>query len=630
MCGLAGFTSPDKNKSQILSKMLATINYRGPDSENVYFDSSIAFGHLRLAVVDIDGGSQPRIGDSKQPDALIYNGEIYGYKKIGNILRQESIPLRDNSDTEVLFWLLKTKGVDNTLKQIDGMFAFAYRPKDSKVVYLARDRFGEKPLFYAINNGQLIFASEINAILQHPLFENRSLDKTAISQYLTLEYIPGENTGVEGVYKVPPGHIVQFENGQINKKCYWRPVHNKVKINLPDNKKLQELEQLLVDSVKERLIADVPVGVFLSGGLDSSLIAAIAAREKNDISAFTIKMPQASFDESKFAKSTADYLGLKHNIFELTDNDLLYGLEKVSAKIDQPFADSSIIPTFLVCQHAKHEVTVALGGDGADELFAGYPNFKMTRFTKLMERLPAITRPVLQRLLMSAPDTSEYMSYSFLMRQLSYGFGKKALFQPIYWMSAFSIEEQADLWMPEFLTVNSGLLLEKQMEYLLHESNKENALESLLYLFSTMYLPDDILTKVDRAAMYNSLEVRSPYLEHKFSEYVLSLPMKDKLTGFDSKVLLKKLALRYLPNEIVTRKKHGFALPIANLIRGAFKDRIEMVLFDQNNPVYDWFCKGVIKSYWNEHQGLRRNHGKKIWTLYTLFCFANNVLSKRG
>lgn len=558
MCGIVGFTSPDTNKEVILSNMLAVIRHRGPDAEGVYFDSHLALGHARLAIIDINGGVQPRIDNDGQGAALIYNGEIYGYKEIADTLRAECVPLKDHSDTEVLFWLLKMKGLHATLKQMDGMFAFVYRTEDSNAVYLVRDRFGEKPLFYGIRNGQLVFASEILAILQHPLFLNSSLDKTAIGQYLTLEYIPGEKTGFDGIYKVLPGHIVKFDNGILSKECYWCPILDRGMVSTSTNERLNQLEILLSESVKQRLIADVPVGVFLSGGLDSSLIAAIAARETSNLSTFTIKMPQASFDESAFAKITSTYLGVKHDVLEVSDLDLQNAFDAFSERIDQPFADSSFIPTYLVCQSARRSVTVALGGDGADELFAGYPNFKIARFAKFMEALPPAAGRLVRQILKFAPASSGYMNYIFLLRQLSYGFGHPSLHQPFHWMSAFSIQEQSVLWRPEEIPVTSTAELYQIFKQLAEACGSDVQLNKLLFLFTTTYLPDDILMKVDRASMYNSLEVRSPYLGHAFSDYVLSLSGDDKLHGFETKMLLKKTSVTLFARGNYTSQKTWF------------------------------------------------------------------------
>lgn len=622
LCGIAGFTSPDdyNDPQKIIHNMLSTIIHRGPDNQGVSIDNNYALGHVRLAIVDLSGGLQPRIDNTQKQAALVFNGEIYGYKHLALQLEKKGIYLQDSSDTEVLFNLLKHQGIDKTLEQIDGMFAFAY--KEHERIILVRDRFGEKPLFYGIHNNRLVFASEIKAILQHPLYQSSCLDPTAISQYLTLEYLPGDLTGYKGIYKLLPGHVLVFEKGQAKIQHYWKPklTHNRSET---ETEKTTKIETLLTASVEQRLVADVPVGVFLSGGLDSSLIAAFVAQLTSSVSAYTIKMPHNSFDETFYAKRIAKHLGMPINVIELESNHLLDALDTIDNKLDEPFSDSSLLPTYMLCKAASQSVTVALGGDGADELFAGYPNFIAQKFASLMHCFPEYSGTLLRYLLNLLPKTTHYMNIGFRLKQLSYGFGQHPGMQTYHWMSAFSINEQSRLWKP-----NKDIhfnLFSPYFQQLNSEIKSDNNVERLLYLLMATYLPDDILTKMDRASMYNSLEVRSPFLSKDFAEYVFSLNINDKLNGFETKYMLKKMAEKHLPRDIIYRKKHGFGLPITELIRGLFKEKFASVLLSAENPLMDWFVEDEINRYWKEHQSKKRDHGKKLLTLYRAMALAHNL-----
>lgn len=625
MCGIAGFTnflnSKDRSNT-IIEKMLGVIAHRGPDDEGVAHNSFFTFGHRRLSIVDLHGGKQPCTDE--YGNILIFNGEIYGYKQLAKRLKQENIQLNNDSDTEVLFSLLNTKGIINTLEMIDGMFAFAYYSAKDNKLYLARDRFGEKPLFYSNINQQLIFASEIKAMRQHPQTQNVSLDASQISSYLTLEYLPGTMTGYESITKLLPGHWLCFnpENKNISIHQY-NHVDITANVKHSEQEKLERLKQYLSDSVKQRLIADVPVGVFLSGGLDSSLIAAMAQEHSSNVNSYTIKMPGLSFDESPYAEACARSLGLNHTTIELSTNDVITGLDLIDQKLDEPFADSSLIPSVLLCRYTSQYVKVALGGDGADELFAGYPNFKAQQLAPLMSYLPERLGDIFRRSLKYFPSSDKYMSLSFRLKQLSYGFGLPIEQQSVSWMSAWFAGEQRQLWQPAYKNnINEGL--NNLLSELKQRSACKHRIDQLLYIFIHTYLPDDILVKMDRASMYSSLEVRSPFLDKRFSDYVLSLPQEDKIHILKGKYLLKKLAGSYLPQQIIDRKKHGFGFPVSSFIRTHLKERMADIILDKTSPLKDWFEVSQIERYWKEHQSGDFDHGKKLWSLYVLMNVARN------
>lgn len=616
MCGFVGFTAPGRVEAaqDIVGAMLAPIRHRGPDAQGIHVDGNLALGHVRLAVIDLAGGTQPRC-DAVTGDALVFNGEIYGYRELADRLRADGVVLRDESDTEVLFQMLKRHGVARTLNEIDGMFAFAYRDGATGRLFLVRDRFGEKPLFYGCREGALVFASEVRALRQHPFFRRSNLDREAIARCLTLQYLPGEDSGYEGIRKLLPGHLLEFQSERIVQKRYWQPLLRGAATTENLIERIEHLESLFSASVRQRLVADVPVGVFLSGGLDSSLVAAFAAKHMSAVTVFSVRMDEDSFDETPFARASAEHIGIPHEVVEFGQADLLHAFDSVVEHLDEPMADASLLPTFLVCQAARRKVTVALGGDGADELFAGYPNFTARRLGALMALTPRIAGSAL-RLAIDALSASEsYMGLGFKLRQLSYGFGYHADHQTHQWMAAFSAAEQRSLWRSDATPIEPDGGLGRQVNHILSESGCQDGFDRLQYLFIAGYLAEDILTKVDRASMYNSLEVRAPFLGRDFAEYALSLPRRDKLKGMETKSLLKRMALRHLPESVVRRRKHGFAPPLAAMLRGPLKSRIGDVLFDAGNPLAVWFRREEIERYWREHQSGRRDHHRKLWTL---------------
>jgi asparagine synthase (glutamine-hydrolysing) len=633
MCGFVGFTFPKSNEITTLERMLSSISYRGPDQSNILIDDTLAVGHNRLVIVAPSGGGQPRSDASKQ-NILVYNGELYGYNSLADDLQKEGVRLPDLSDTEVLFQMLKHYGVKKTLNKIDGMFSFVYRDFSTGNIFLARDRHGEKPLYYSVRNSRLFFASEIKAILQHPEFYNADIDTQSIDQYLAFDYMPGSKTLYNGIKKVLPGEVVVFNNKDTIKSFYYyRPIADisdtKINNRLNDNEVVSLLQSKIETSVRDRLVADVPVGVFLSGGLDSSLIAAIAGKIAPGIEAFTVKFDGFSYDESEEASQVSKKYGLKHHLLHYNDADLARGWDDVLEKMDEPFADASIIPTYLLCEGARKHVTVALGGDGCDELFAGYPNFKAIRFSPYMRHIKGKASKAIISMIDRLPPSSAYMSLPFVLSQLSHGLGHENIRQSYLWMSPFSSQERKQL----FNHANSLDVIFKEIDRIMESVNNYSKMDMITKLqtnFLSSYLPDDILTKVDRASMYNSLEVRSPYLSSEFVRLSLSLRSNLKLNGLTTKHILRKLALKYLPSNIVYKKKHGFSPPISRLLRGDLREQVECVLRDKNNFMAPMFNMNQIENLLKEHMTGVSDHRKKIWSLFVLFSMdKKNKITKK-
>jgi len=628
LCGFAGFLrDPDRPRAEdeaALRAMLAPIAHRGPDATGIHVGGPVAFGHLRLAIIDLSGGHQPRI-DPVTGDALLYNGEIYGFAALAAELVAAGVNLIDRSDTEVLFRLLQRDGVAATLEKIDGMFTFAFYEAKTGSLHLARDRFGEKPLYYAQPNGAFVFGSEPRAVLAHPACRDLPVDPGAVASFLAFEYLPGQYGLRRGLKKLPAGHVLTHAKGRSEIRCYWRPDPDEAgaaRAHESESQRLDRLEALLDAGVRDRLIADVPVGVFLSGGIDSSLIAAFVARHAPGLTALTVAVPGASYDETPAAKALARSFGLTHEVVDLDEAALLDAFQAVTSRMDEPLADSSLLPTWVLSRAARRHVTVALGGDGADELFAGYISFKANRGATALARLPAGLGLVARRMLAGLPHGSGYMSGGFLLRQLSQGSGLDPARQWAACMAPFAPEELGELWRPDAIAAATRSLEDPIAERLAARGSRPWSTAELIHLFATTYLPEDILQKVDRASMYVSLEVRAPYLGRAFAEYALSLPSRDKLRGLKTKLLLKKLALRHLPREIVERQKHGFAVPLARLLRQALKEPVGEAILGAGSPLAEWFKRAAVERLWSEHQSGKRDHRKKLWTL---FCLATAV-----
>jgi asparagine synthase (glutamine-hydrolysing) len=622
MCGIAGFTKPQRDAREVLAAMNRALAHRGPDGRGTFIDREIAFGHTRLAIIDPAGGAQPRV-DPESGDALVFNGEIYGYRELAGELRGEGVALADRSDTEVLFQLIRKKGLARALARIDGMFAFAYRDGRTGALHLVRDRFGEKPLYYGVAGGEIVFGSEASAVLAHPRFQGAMPDPLSAYRFLLFEYLPGQGSGWAGIEKLAPGTILSFEGGRIRCERYFEPrIAPSSQHAIDEDAAVERLGELLLAAVQRRIVADVPVGILLSGGLDSSLVAALAAKASPGLVAFSVRVADQGFDETPHAAAVARHLGVSHEIVGLGKGDLLEAFDAIAAKLAEPLGDSSLLPSYLVCRAARRLMTVALGGDGADELFAGYPNFAVQRYARAMRLIPPAIGRLAGRAVSALGAGEGYMNRRFLVRQLAQGFGAAPEHQSFLWMAPLDHREMARLWRPEALPRGAASEAFAPIDRHAAEIEHLSAVERLLHLFLVTYLPEDILAKVDRASMFNSLEVRAPFLDPAVAEFACALPTRLKLNGGGGKHLLKRLGCRHLPAAIATRKKHGFAVPIGSLIRTLFWERCRDTLLSRDNPVAGWFDRGALEGLLDAHKAGRRDHGKKLWALTILFLVA--------
>jgi asparagine synthase (glutamine-hydrolysing) len=615
MCGIAGFTG--WGDERIARNMIQAINYRGPDSTGVFAHSEFTFAFARLAIIDLrPEGNQPMMSADNR-FIIVFNGEIYNYQS----LRKELEPhfsFRSLSDTEVLLNLYARDGV-NMLQSINGMFAFAIYDFEKKELFVARDRMGKKPLYYTATNNSFVFASELKALLQHPSV-TKKLNIEAVNQYLTFDYVPTPSSIVQNVFKLEAGnYLIVKDNQVIKKQSYWEhdfSRHNSISFT----DAVHQLDVLLNDAVKSRLMSDVPLGVFLSGGLDSSAVAYYAQKNSTQkIKTFSIGFENKSYDEASYALQVSKHLSTDHYTEILSAQQTLDLMDEILPLVDEPFADASLIPTYFLSKHTRHFVTVALGGDGSDELMAGYPTFISNYFKGPFANLP---KPVIRTLMsffgsvLKASDKN--ISLDFKISQFLRGFLESPDHIHQLWLGSFVPGEKKALFLPEVyssLSDKSGLSI---IDNCFKTAKADwTDFEKTSYYYYQTYLQDDILVKVDRASMYNSLEVRAPFLDKNVVEFLNSLPRKYKQKGLESKHILKKLMEGKLPDNIIYRPKKGFGIPLSHWIRHELKGSIQETLLDKD----ELFDKRFIEKIFSEHQSKKANHRKLIWNLFVLKKF---------
>jgi asparagine synthase (glutamine-hydrolysing) len=561
MCGLAGFFGSGNRRD--LVAMTAAIAHRGPDADGHWIDpeTTVHLGHRRLAIVDLAGGAQP-MWTADERVGVIFNGEIYNHPELRDRLKARGCVFQtDHSDTEVLLHAYREWG-DDFVHELNGMWAFALHDRDRRRLFLSRDRFGKKPLFWFQRGGTFAFASELTALRAHPACPT-TISTRALQKFFAYALIPAPHTILEGVHQLPAGHNLTFDLADATPRVtrYWEYLLEPTEPTSTDDELADELLALVDSAVQRRLVADVPLGVFLSGGVDSSLVTALAARHvpADQLRTFSIGFTEPSFDESPFANQVAELLGTDHHTETLDLDKALDCLPEILAKLDQPQGDGSLLPTWLLSRFTRRHVTVALGGDGGDELFAGYDPFRALRRAELYAK--AIPRPVhsaIRHLAALLPTSHANVSLDFKIKRTLRGLSHPAaLWNPV-WLGALEPRE-----ITEFLDqpVDPEDLYSEAIAAW-DAAPTGDIVDRSLQFYTRLYLADGILAKVDRASMLNSLEVRAPLLDIEVANFARRLPNRTKLRGPTTKYLLKLAATRVLPPEIVHRKKKGFGSPI--------------------------------------------------------------------
>lgn len=624
MCGIAGIVNiaaDERIEAATIHRMCQAIVHRGPDDEGIYVKDGAGFGMRRLSIIDLAGGHQPVFNEDGSV-WVVFNGEIYNFPRLRSELQSRGHRLSTHTDTEVIVHLYEEMGRD-CVHQLRGMFAFALYDQRRRKVLIARDRLGEKPLHYAFDGRRLLFASEIKAILAVAP-ELAQVDRQALRQYLQFGYIPDPATAFLAIKKLPPGHLLELEQGNLSASQYWDLPEYGTHSPASEEECLEELEQRLGEAVKMRLIADVPLGAFLSGGADSSTIVALMARyTSKPVKTFSIGFRQKDFDETPHARLVAQKFGTEHHELIL-EPDVLDSVETLTHSLEEPFGDASALPTYYVSCLARQHVTVALSGDAGDEIFAGYDRYRVCLQDRSFGWIPDWTRNVYRdHIHKLVPRAVPGRSFSY---SVSLPWKERYLEE----ISLQPVQRQTALLSDDFMALGTG----EAHPFDLFRSYIERApgrdpLSQLLYLDSKTYLPADILTKVDRMSMLTSLEARAPMVDHVFVEWATGLTSEWKMRGAEQKYILRKLAQRVgVPREVLYRPKQGFALPIVHWTRNELKDLILTVLLEPRTLQRGYVNPRALRQLLGEHFRGRRNHVGRIWRLLMLELWHRNYLER--
>ena len=617
MCGICGafnYKSGEVVDPDAIRKMNDSLAHRGPDDDGFYSSAGIALAIKRLSVIDLVSGHQP-IHNRDRSIWTVFNGEIYNFAELKRELLAKGHKFYTQSDTEVIVHLYEEEGID-FISRLNGMFAIALWDEARRTLYLIRDRLGIKPLFYYLSPDSIAFASELKALSNFPSFRKEA-DSLSLAQYLAFDYVPAPRAIYRDTYKVQPGHYLKINGRGIKELKYW-DIHYRPKLFRSEDEYLDELDALLCRSVKRRLISDVPLGAFLSGGIDSSVIVAIMAKLSNStVKTFTISFDDPSFDESRWARRAAEYIGVDHYQKRLSMETMLSLLPEIARYLDEPFGDGSFVPTYLLSRFTREMVTVSLSGDGGDELFMGYPTYQAYKLARFYEKIPrAIHRGLIKPLINGLPANYDNISLDFKARKFIGGIGYNPFERNYVWLGSFTPPEILKVLHPDLAGDIDPVRIYQPIRDYLERADAEEDLEKILYLDMKLYLQDNMLVKIDRASMAHSLEARVPYLDHEVVEFFCRVPLDLKFKRLRLKYLFKKLALRYLPPEIVNRPKKGFGMPIARWLLADSTYQIKEKIRECPN-----YNRKYIDTIINEHESHRRDHRKKLWNLYCgTFC----------
>ncbi len=631
MCGICGVFDPNssaKPDRAVLETMSRSIAHRGPDDDGSFLDAGIGLAARRLSIIDVEGGHQP-IGNEDGSLWIVFNGEIYNHESLRFLLSKLGHRFRTRADTEVVVHAYAEFGPD-AVRYLNGMFAFAIWDAKARKLFLARDRFGIKPLYYTLVGDELAFASELKAILEHPRVERR-IDVVALNEYLSFEYVPTPRTIFRGIRKLPPAHTLSYSAKGLELSAYWdlslRKSESRPPVSWRDYR--ERLRHELGEAVRKEMVSDVPVGVLLSGGLDSTTVLAMMARSSpSRVKSFSIAFEEKSFDESRYARLAASKLGSDHHELTVTSSMMAELVPRLMDVLDEPLADSSIVPTYFLSRFAREQVKVVLGGDGGDEMFAGYPTLQAHRLIEYYEGwVPFFLRAsVVPKIIDRLPVSKDNISFDFKARRFISGRGVPIASRHHRWLGAFVPQEKRSLFVPELVQEDVDTY-EVAYEHQ-RRCDARETMNQLLYLDQKLYLEGDILTKVDRASMAASLEVRVPFLNWSFAEYVAEIPHELKLRGLKSKFVLKKAMAGLLPHEIVNRPKKGFNVPVGYWINGSLKELIRDQLSPEKLKREGFFEPSYVEKLLREHTEGVRDHRKLLWTLLVFELWQEKYLRR--
>jgi asparagine synthase (glutamine-hydrolysing) len=637
MCGIAGFIQRDKAPDgwrSVLSSMANQLVHRGPDSSGIWFDTQAGVGlaHRRLSIIDLSpGGHQPMLSRSGR-FVIVFNGEIYNFEALRAELIAYGHSFRSRSDTEVILSSIEQWGIGAAVSRFTGMFAFALWDCSRRTLHLVRDRLGEKPLYYGRVGKAFAFASELKALRRHPEWEG-TVNRDALSQLMGRGNVPAPMSIYKGIRKQRPGSILTIEFSRrvpaVTEVLYWsmNEVVDQGQRNIvcgSENDMICELEEVLKSSIKQQMIADVPLGAFLSGGIDSSTVVGIMQSIScRPIKTFSIGLAYEDFDEARSAKAVAGHLGTDHTELYVSESDALSVIPRLPSVYDEPFADSSQIPTYLIAQLARRHVTVSLSGDAGDELFCGYRRYFLTNdLWKTIDWLPPSLRLRIAKSLMTASASQLDTCFKWLSPLFNkYGRAGRAGDKLKKAAALLTAKTPSELYRLLTTRETNGLL---RYEAVTHECEEDGGSECLLpiadvlqmmYRDTVGYLPDDILVKVDRATMANSLEPRIPLLDHRVVEYAWQLPLGVKFRDGQGKWILRQLLSKYIPKALIDRPKVGFEVPIAAWLRGPLREWAEDLLSEHRLRQESYLNVASIREKWSEHLAGGRNWQAALWSV---------------
>ncbi len=627
MCGITGAIWTDPNRAidgPTLRKMTDVIRHRGPDDEGSYTSDfslrppyepmpGVALGFRRLSIIDLEGGHQP-MSNEDGTVWVVFNGEIYNYQALRRRLDGAGHSFRTTSDTETIVHLYEDEGLE-FVQHLNGMFSIAIWDSRHRQLVLARDRIGQKPLVYRHEPGRLLFASELKSLLQVNDVP-RDIDAGAIDDYLTYQYIPHPKTIFSGIRKLPPGHLAVYQDGELDVRPYWQPDLNHEQ-TIGATAASARLVELMTSSVEMRMRSDVPLGAFLSGGVDSSLIVALMQqRSSQPIKTFTIGFPIAAYDETSYARQVARHLGTDHEELQVTP-DAVSILPKLVWNYDEPFADSSAIPTWYVSEMTRRHVTVALSGDGGDELFAGYPRYKAVWLANQLDQLGPI-RTFLKAPLWQKIPGSRQKSLVRRFKRFSEFLGKTPQRRYLEWIAIYNESRRAAIYRDDFV---ERLPNSDPFDFLGQawaRAGSRDVVTGASLADLTTYLPCDLMTKVDIASMAHSLEVRQPFLDYRVVEFAASLPLSLKFRRGTGKLLLRRAFGHLLPRAIWNRKKMGFGVPLENWFRQELRELTHDTLLSDSTRIQEWFRRDAIEKLVAEHESKQFDHAYRLWSLLVL------------
>ena len=622
MCGLAGVLGRpghDPERREAVRRMTATLLHRGPDGEGYASRDGCDLGFRRLAIVDLEADSPPFPNE----DGTVWtacNGEIYNGLELKAELESEGHRFRSGVDTEVIPHLYEKHG-SGFVDYLDGMFAFAVWDERRRLLLLGRDRAGEKPLYYWKGDGELVFASELRAMLEHPRVP-RTVDPVALRRYLLHDFFPAPLSPLNGVRKLPAGHVLNVENGKPRLRKYWDLADwfDRQGPQESESEIAAEVDRKIGLAVARRRRSDVPVGVFLSGGIDSSTVLAHLAQQIGPgVPVFALGHTARGFDETRFAKETARFFEADYNELILDENDLAAGLNCVGAGLDEPLGDASIIPTYLLSRFARQKVKVVLSGEGADELFGGYPTYMGNRIAERFRRLPRWARRAVTTLGRAvAPVSMGNVGPDYLLERFLSGVEKDRVERHHTWFGSLTPERHAEVLAPQVVQALEGDDPYRSARERVAGRGLHDGLAELLYTDFSMYLQDDLLTKVDRASMLVSLEARGPYLDHELAEYVAALPSGLKLSGTTGKAILRRAVAKRLPRQILARRKRGFNIPFSRWLLHGLGDKLRDRFSRERVEARGLLSSRGISALLDEHMSRRADHRKPLFTLLAL------------